>query len=152
MTEVEKKGLNVSKIAIIVLLALILLLTAAILFFVVSNGDVANIMQGFKSSESEFTMPLDEFIVNLKPEGSTKHYLKISLALMYTDEDHGALVESSLNKIRDSIITTIRTKTYKDLVEDSNAIMFKNDVKESINKALNEEVVKDIYITDIIIQ
>lgn len=152
MTEVEKKGVNGSKIAIIILLAIILLLTAAILFFVVSDGEVANIMQGFKTSESEFTMPLEEFIVNLKPEGNGKNYLKISLALMYTDENYGPIVESNLNKIRDSIITTIRSKTYKEVVEDSNAILFKKDVKENINKALNEEVVKDIYITDIIIQ
>lgn len=152
MTEVEKKSVNVSRIVIIVLLALILLLTAAIFVFVVSDGDMAGIMQNIRSNESEFTLPLDEFIINLKPEGTSKHYLKISLALMYTDEDHGKLVESNLNKIRDSIITTIRSKTYKDIVEDSNAILFKNDVRANINKVLNDDIIKEIYITDIIVQ
>lgn len=152
MTESQKsKGISVSRIAIILLLSLILLLTAAILFFVISDNQVEGIMQVFKS-DGEYTMALDEFIVNLKPEGSIRHYLKVSLALMYTDEDQGVVMESSINKIRDSIITSIRTRSYEEILEDAEAKIFKEDVKNSINDTLGQEAIKDIYITDFIIQ
>lgn len=153
MTESQKsKGINISKVAIIILLSLILLLTAAILFFVVSDNKIEGIIQIFKTDGGEFTASLDEFVVNLKPEGSIKHYLKVTLALMYTEEDHGGVIESSINKIRDAIITNIRTRTYGEVLDDTNGLVFKEDVKKSINAALGEDLIKDIYITDLIIQ
>lgn len=151
MEGLDKKGVSVSKVAIIVLLTLILLLTAAILFFVVNGNEIGGIIRVFET-DGEYTMSLDEFIVNLKPEGNLRHYLKISMALMYTDEDQGSVIESNINKIRDTVISNIRSRTYSDILEDPAALDFKEDVKTSINDTLELDIIKEIYITDIVVQ
>ena len=95
---------------------------------------------------------LDEFVVNLKSEGSIKHYLKVKIALMYTEEKQGILIESSVNKIRDVIISNLREKSYKEMLEAENFLTLKKEVIDNLNLAINEDIIKDIYITDIIIQ
>ena len=146
----EKK--SVSKIIIIVLLSLILLLTATILFFVVFDKQADNIFSIFKSESGEFTAPLEVFVVNLKPEGNVRHYIKVSLALMFTNEDDSKIIETNMSKIRDTIISTLRAKTYNDIVNDNQTLNLKTELIESINKSLNESIVEGVYITDVIIQ
>lgn len=147
----EKNGIGLSRIIMIVLLALILFLTAAILFFVISDNEVTNIMQTFQS-QGENTILLEEFVVNLKDSGRIKHYLKVTMALMYTDEKQTEVIESSINKIRDTIIGNIRTKTYEDLLKDEGSKALKAEMISNINNVMGIEVVKDIYFTDIIVQ
>lgn len=150
----EKKPLDISKIVIIALLALILFLTAAILFFVVSDNDGESILPTFQTKEEdgENTMLLEEFIVNLKESGKIKHFLKITMALMYTDTDQTEVIEANINKIRDSIIESIRTYTYEDLLKDEGTGQLKKEMIVNVNEVLGQEIIKGIYVTDIIVQ
>jgi flagellar basal body-associated protein FliL len=143
-----------SRIIIVILLVLILLMLAATLFIVIQNTNVdakgLEIGAIFGKESSEYTIPLDEFVVNLKQEGNTRHYMRVSLALMYTEEDNGTLIESNLNKIRDVVISTLRSKTYSDVIDDDKAL--KKTLVKNINQALEGEIVEGVYITDVIIQ
>ena len=150
----EKKPLDISKIVIIALLALILFLTAAILVFVVSDNEGESILPTFQTKEEdgENTMLLEEFIVNLKESGKIKHFLKITMALMYTDTDQTEVIEANINKIRDSIIESIRTYTYEDLLKDEGTGQLKKEMIVNVNEVLGQEIIKGIYVTDIIVQ
>lgn len=145
----EKK--SISKIIIIALLVMILLLTAAILVFVISDNPVQNIVNVFQSN-GEYTIPLDEFVVNLKQDGNIRHYIKVTMALMFTNEDNGQIIESNVSKIRDVIISTLRSKTYNDVLDDEQTNNLKAEIVENVNKALEDKIVEGVFITDVIVQ
>ncbi|WFA07889.1 flagellar basal body-associated FliL family protein [Tissierella sp. Yu-01] len=146
----EKK--SISKIIIIALLVMILLLTAAILVFVVADNPMGNIVEVFQSNGDEYTVPLEEFVVNLKQEGSIRHYIKVTMALMFTNEDNGAIIEANVSKIRDVIISTLRSKTYTEVSDDDQTTNLKAELVKNINETLKSEIVEGVFITDVIIQ
>ena len=147
----EKK--SISKIIIISLLVLILLLTAAILVFVVADNPMGDIVEIFQSNGgNEFTVPLEEFVVNLKQEGNIRHYIKVTMALMFTNEDNGPMIEANVSKIRDVIISTLRSKTYAEVSDDDQTISLKAELVKNINETLKSEIIEGVFITDVIIQ
>ena len=146
----EKRSLD--KILIIVLLTAILILVLGIGFLLLSENDMPDFSNILKSN-GEFTIPLDEFVVNLKSDNKNiKNYLKISIALMYTNEDHGTDIGANINKIRDIVISNLREKTASDLMTDDIIWNLKLNIMEGINDALNIAAIQDVYITDIIVQ
>lgn len=148
-TEVKSK--SKSKLLIILIVVLLLVLASIITFVVLDKNMVSQIKQILQPS-GEYTVLLDEFVVNLKSDGAVKHFLKVKIALMYTEEKQGITIESSVNKIRDVIISNLREKTYKEMLEAENFTTLKKEVIDNLNLAINEDVIKDLYITDIIIQ
>lgn len=148
-TEVKRK--SKSKLIIIILLVFLLTLSAIIFFLVLDDNQVSQIKQMFQSN-GEYTILLDEFVVNLKSESVLKHFLKVKITLMYTDEKQGENIGSNVSKIRDIILSNLRAETYEDLLNLDNTINLKKDILNNLNIALGEDVIKDIYITDLIIQ
>jgi flagellar FliL protein len=152
MADVEvSERKSISKIIIIALLVLILLLTAAIFVFVVTDNPVDGLVKIFQSN-GEYTIPLDEFVVNLKQDSNIKHYIKIKIALMFTEENNSKVIETNVSKIRDTIISTLRSKTYEEVLNDEETINLKRELVENINNALNDHIVEGVYFTDVIVQ
>ena len=146
-TEVKSK----SKIIIIILLAIIVALSGVIAYIVISDNQISDIMQEFMAKE-EYTILLDEFVVNLKTNNRVQHFLKVKIALMYNDKKESKVIEASVSKIRDVILTDLREKTYEDIINGEKTIDIKTELLEKINTALNSDVIKDLYITDLIVQ
>ena len=158
MAEVEvKEKRNISKIVIIVLLVLMISMVAITLFLLVRQNQSVEaggltISAFFKAESGEYTVPLEEFIVNLKQDDNTRHYIKVTLALMYIDEDSGPTIESNISKIRDTIIASLRAKTYDEVLDNTKTAGIKNELIENINTTLGDTVVEGVYITDVIVQ
>ena len=146
-----KEKINIDKVIIIALLTVILILVLGIGYLLILNQQIPEISTIFKSN-GEYTIPLDEFVVNLKSETSVNSYLKINIALMYTDEKYGDEINTSINKIREVVITNLREKTASDFLNDDVVTNLKSDIKGDINSFLNVAEVEDIFITDIIVQ
>ncbi len=149
--EVKEKR-NLDKIFIIVLLVAILLLVIGIGYLLISDSGMPDFSAILKSN-GEYTISLDEFVVNLKSENnSVRRYLKISIALMYTNEDHGTAISSNMNKIRDIVISSLRDKSADDFMDEKIILNLKLDIIDAINESINVMAVQDLYITDIIVQ
>lgn len=148
--EVNEKR-NISKVLIIILIIALLITSTILGYFVVKNRDSLGITKLFNSN-SEKTILLNEFVVNLKSETARKSYLKLQIALMYNDKKDGKTIESNVNKIRDTIINNLLDKTSNEILDGSNINNLKEELKKDINLALNEDLVKDVYITDLVIQ
>lgn len=139
------------KVIIIVLVVLVLVAASAIGYFMVTGKQVSDIVNMFQSNE-EYTILLDEFVANLYSENGKKSYLKVKIALMYTDKKHEKSINSNVNKIRDLILNDIREKTSQDMLEKEHILKFKKEIINNINSALKDDIVKDVYFTDLIIQ
>lgn len=150
MMETREKKRDLDKAMIIVLLAAILIIVLAIGYLVVSDKNIT--IPNIFESDGEYTYVLDEFVVNLKSEDNSSSYLKIKIALMFTDEKDGEDLDSNVNKIRDIVISNLRARTAKELMENQSVELLKEDIKEDINTSLNKMIVQDVYITDIIVQ
>lgn len=144
------------KMNIIIGILLCLVLSSAILigFLLMRGQDKGdwNIPGVFKSGGEEHSILLEEFVVNLKSEGKAKNYLKIEMALMYENDKDENILIANTNKIRDIIISKIRTKTAEDMLDLDNALELKKEIISAINVALEATVVEDIYFTDLVIQ
>lgn len=147
----EKKGNR--KIIIIALLVLVLVTSASLTYFLASSGMLAGVVEKFRTEE-ELVLKLEEFTVNLKSESNSfsKHYLKTKMAIMYTDSKQTEKLQSYESKIRDIINGELRSKSYEQILDYGNTATLKSEIKDKINESLNEEMVKEVYITDIIIQ
>lgn len=144
-----------SKGLMIAMVFIIILLIAALVFgyFMLRDReffDASKLLVG--KGVKEETILLDEFVVNLKSENNKKSYLKVQMALMYTDVKQAETIKANVNKIRDIIINNILDKSASEVLEKENIKTFKEEIKESINLALYGELIKDIYITDITVQ
>jgi len=150
LMETREKKRDLDKAIIIALLAAILIIVLAIGYLVVSDKNIT--IPNIFESDGEYTYVLDEFVVNLKSEDNSSSYLKIKIALMFTDEKDGEDLDSNVNKIRDIVISNLRARTAKELMENQSVELLKEDIKEDINTSLNKMIVQDVYITDIIVQ
>ena len=150
MSEKVQKKSNF-RILIILLLILVLASTLFVGYFLIRDRDAADLVSVFKT-EGENTILLDEFIVNLKSEKSMRNYLKIKIALMYTDEKQEKNLSANVNKIRDVIINQLRSKTPEEILDIEKTSELKKEIVDEINSAIKNDIVKDIYFTDLVIQ
>lgn len=140
-----------NNILIIILLSLIISLVF-ILGFYISDRKSWNIGKIFQEDEEEYTILLDEFIINLKSEARVKDYLKIEMALMYEEGKDGELLDSNKNKIRDIIIKELRNKTADEMLDVDGTNKLKEVIVEEINLEFEKDLVKDVYFTELVIQ
>lgn len=145
----EKRSLD--RILIVVLLAVILFLLVGIGYLLLLDKEMPDLTTIFKSN-GEYTIPLDEFVVNLKSNKPVNNYARLSIALMYTDESYGNELVNNMSKIRDLVITNLRNRTAEDLLNEESISQLKSSIKEDVNKSFEESMIEDIYITNIIVQ
>lgn len=140
------------KVIIVILLVLAIVLLGVIGYFTIFGGDSSQITSIF-SSEEEHTYLLEEFTVNLRTEEDNgRNYVKTQIALMYTDNKQEDILAHNTIKIRDTIITQLRILTSEELLDGENTSNLKVDLVESINTALGEDIIKDVYFSDLIVQ
>lgn len=151
MAEVVEKKKKSKVILIIILLVLLLISASVVGYLYMRNKQVSDIIKVFKP-EREYTILLNQFIVNLQSENDRKGYFKVQLALMYTDKKAGEIIISNDSKIRDVILNNILEKSPEDILDKENILRFKKDIISKVNMALGEDIVKDVYFTDFIIQ
>lgn len=149
-TEETSKKKDKGKLVIIILLVIVLILASVIGYFLVTGKQPSDITKNFESNE-EYTVLLDEFVVNLRSENSIKNYLKIEVALMYTEEKQGETINFHVNKIRDIIIRNMRSKTSSE-IDGENTAEIKKELIRDINSELKGNIIKDVYFANMIIQ
>lgn len=147
----KNKSKSKLKIIIIIIIVLVLVVGSIVGYMVVTGKQKADIIKMFVSHD-ENTILLDEFVVNLRSDNGLKNYLKIQMALMFTDGKKLELINSNVNKIRDIIINELREKTSQDILATESINTIKKDILDKVNIALKEEIIKDIYFVNFIIQ
>ncbi|MEW6669172.1 MAG: flagellar basal body-associated FliL family protein [Thermodesulfobacteriota bacterium] len=97
------------------------------------------------------TRSLDTFIVNLAdPLG--KRYLKVKMDLELSDEKVIAELDKRLPQLRDTILTTLSSKTYEEIGTLEGKMQLRMEIMARLNQYLKAGKIKSIYFTDFIVQ
>ena len=147
----EKEKKSKSKLVIIILLVVIVVIVAVAAFFMISGKSFGEMKEGMKAKD-EYTVPLEEFVTNLKNEDKGKNYLKIQVALMYKDKKNTETINANISKIRDIVLNDLREKTSTEILEVENTPQLKEKMLEKLNESLGKKVIEEIYFTNLIVQ
>lgn len=150
MAEEKKEKKSGKKLAIIIVLLLIFVgggTFGGVYYFMSKNAASNPVI-----IEEAFVSVGEEIFVNLSDENS-KRYVKLNLSLSYdkANKDLAAEIEQKQVVIRDVAIFYIKSLKAKDF-EPANEAKLKGDLISRINKKLTKGVLKDVYISDIIVQ
>lgn len=150
----EKKGVN--KNIIIALIAVPILVAVGVVagsYLSNPNTEITSGAEAKEESVEETTIPLEEFLLNLEPGNNTGRFVRLEVSLSTTQENGATTIETNLPKIRDVIIRTVSTQTIEEMFDAQNGTLaLKNLLKTSINDNFDDDVIYNVYITNIIMQ
>ena len=159
-TEEEKKGLPIKLILIVVgVLAL-----AGGGYFAYTNFFQEEPIEELKKEEGAdgenaeelppglgvmFTM--DPFVVNLAGSNG-KRFLKVTATLELSSPEVNPEFEENLQKITDSILVLLSSKSFEDVYSVQGKFKLKDEITTRVNRFLVVGHVKDAYFTEFIVQ
>jgi flagellar FliL protein len=162
-TEESGDGGGKKKLIIIIAAAVILLLAIGIAVYFLflkkappeeeTKNEQVEMVQPPVEDQADIGPMVDikEFIVNIISEEGT-HYVKASLTLELSNEE--VLEESNkrMPQIRDAVLLLIGNKTFEELQDLQGKKQIKAELKSKINSFLRRGRVKNVYLTDFVVQ
>lgn len=142
-----KKKKNMMLIIIIAVAAVAL---AAGGFFVVpklmGGGD-----KKAEVKEESVMFTLEPFVVNLNDPGGPK-FLKVSLQLELANAALMDKTKAKAPQIRDAVITLLTSKSSESLFPPEGKLQLKDEINARMNQILGAGSVKNVYLTDFVMQ
>ena len=152
----SKKQGGKGKIIIIILSAIILVLGGAVGFSLITgSGNIPFISQLTKEPEPvEVQVPLEEFLINVSSEsGSSNAMVKMEVTVSSFTEGAEERITADVAKVRDAIIHVVSNESTETLLERKDgSFVIKDDLKNRINESFGEELIDEVYITNILTQ
>ena len=96
-------------------------------------------------------VPMKPFIVNLA-QSKGKRFLKVSVTLELSAPEVNVEVNENIQKITDSILILLSSKTFEDVYSVQGKFKLKDEVTTRVNRFLVLGHVKDAYFTEFVIQ
>lgn len=172
--EAKKGGSNILLIIVVVMLFLILVGGAAAAYFMLNEDtEVLDDAQQAKqsqivaapagaASQTSFTRntdysqigpmyPMDQFIVNLYNEGSSR-YLKSTINFELSVAELSIEMDTKKPLIRDIVIKTLSAKTYEEISTIRGKENLKDEIAVKVNQVLSDGQVNNLFFTDFVIQ
>ena len=96
-------------------------------------------------------VPLNPFLVNLsRTEG--KRFLKVTMTLELNSPEVQAEVKNNTQKILDSILVLLSSKTFEDVYSIQGKFKLKDEITTRVNRFLVMGHVKNVYFSEFVIQ
>ncbi|HTZ17537.1 MAG TPA: flagellar basal body-associated protein FliL [Dissulfurispiraceae bacterium] len=151
-TPEEETGAKKSKkkLILIIIVAVVAVALAAGGFFLMKGHGGKEKKEDTKAEEGAM-FSLDPFVVNLNDPGGPK-FLKVSIQLELSGP---ALMEKAKQKspqLRDAIITLLTSKTSESLFPPEGKLQLKDEINARMNQVLGPNTVKNVYLTDFVMQ
>ncbi len=100
---------------------------------------------------NDVMVPLEPFLVNLAgSEG--KRFLKVTITLELNAPEVQAEVQANKQKILDSILVLLSSKTFEDVYSVQGKFKVKDEVTTRVNRFLIMGHIKDVYFSEFVIQ
>ncbi|HEB68235.1 MAG TPA: flagellar basal body protein FliL [Desulfobulbus sp.] len=162
--DVQAEGTGGKKKLIILIAAGVVLLLgigAAVYFLVLKKpppeeevkNEQVEMVQPAPGEEADIgpMVDINEFIVNIISEEGT-HYVKASLTLELNNDAVLEEANKRMPQIRDAILLLIGNKTFEELQDLQGKKQLKAEIKNKINSFLKTGRVKNVYLTDFVVQ
>lgn len=124
--------------------------------FLFTDSEDESFISRFTSNAeaSESSIALEEFLVNLNTETPrSQPVVRMELTVTSFNEDADEIVTSEIAKVRDAVIHVISNQSAETLYnEEEGHFLIKDSIKKRINQALEDEIIEDVYITNILLQ
>ncbi|GAB6037800.1 hypothetical protein JCM15519_23590 [Fundidesulfovibrio butyratiphilus] len=105
-----------------------------------------------KKDEAKPVTGFQNIITNLADPGG-RRYVRISLDFDFKDEDTARdFTDNYQAKVKDAVLTLLLSKTAADLSSLEGMITFRKEVVARINQIMGQGRIKDVYVTDRLIQ
>lgn len=154
MNNEKNKGFN--KNILLSILAIPILVAVGVIiggYYIKDNAQMVSGSEEREEAFEEVSVPLEEFVLNLEPTSNINHYIRFEVSLSSTKENGEEIINSNLNKIRDEIIRTVSSQSVEEIFDDeSGTILLKDLLKQAINETLEDDVIYEVYITNIVVQ
>jgi flagellar FliL protein len=95
--------------------------------------------------------PMDPFITNLSDEDGHR-YLKATIQVQFYDAIVPPEFHRRLPQARDMLLTLFSSKTFADVRTPQGKAVLREEIVNRLNTVLNEDAVKAIYFTELIVQ
>lgn len=150
----KKKG----KLLIIIIIVVVLLLAGgggAFFFLKKSGGGEGKDAkkEAEKKAEEVVMYPIEPFVVNLTDQGGGK-FLKVTLQLELANAGPTTAEKTKAKnpQLRDAIITLLTSKSAETLVSPEGKLQLKDEISVRANQILGENSVKNVYLTEFVMQ
>jgi flagellar basal body-associated protein FliL len=90
-------------------------------------------------------------VSNLTGSLGTK-YVKCAFSVVSDDQNIGVIVEENKSKLRDATLTVLSARSLADMEASGAKNILRSELAANFNKALNSNVVKQIFFTEFVIQ
>jgi flagellar FliL protein len=90
-------------------------------------------------------------VSNLTGSLGTK-YVKCAFSVVSDDQNIGVIVEENKSKLRDAALTVLSARSLADMEASGAKNILRSELAANFNKALNSNVVKQIFFTEFVIQ
>ncbi|MCL0044982.1 flagellar basal body-associated FliL family protein [Nitrospinaceae bacterium] len=104
-----------------------------------------------KKVKKDLMFHLEPFIVNLAKSGGNR-FLKVTVSLEMSSPEVRPGLKKNIQKVTDSILLLLSTKTFKDVYSVQGKFTLKGEITTRVNQFLTEGQVKGAYFTEFIIQ
>lgn len=105
-----------------------------------------------KKDEAKLVTGFQNVITNLADPGG-RRYVRISLEFDFKDEETAKdFTDNYQAKVKDAVLTLLLSKTAADLSSLEGMITFRKEVVARINQIMGKGKIKDVYVTDRLIQ
>jgi flagellar FliL protein len=122
----------------------------AFIFFSKPGEDKVTIKET-KKVEEGVMFALEPFIVNLTDPAGVR-FLRVSMYLELTGPAIAEKAKARTPQIRDAIITLLTVKTPGELIHPEGKLQLKDEINIRINQVLGENAVRDVFLTDFVMQ
>lgn len=107
-----------------------------------------------EKTEQEHAVELNEFLVNIKGESTrSKAIVRMEITVTSMDDEIEGIINQDIAKVRDAVIHVVSDQTDETILEEENGeFIIKDLMRDRINQALDQEIIKDVYVTNVLIQ
>jgi|SRR5208283_1689643 len=149
----NKKG-SKSLILIIIIAVAVLAGGGSAFFFLTKSGNgekTPKKSEEQRKKEESAMFALDPFVVNLNDQSASK-FLKVSMQLELSNQADLESVKAKTPQIRDVIINILTSKTADSLMSPEGKLQLKDEINMQINQILGNNTVKNVYLTEFVMQ